>query len=150
MIRILATAIAVLFGIATLFAGGRVLLGSDPGYVVFRPLLVYNVLMGLAYVAAGIIFWRSARGPERGGRDLPAQPGGAAGDPGAVPHRRRRGGGQPARDDPAHGGVAAAVRGHVLGGTVTRGTHVRLKHAAARPARAHCGLPDLPLRRPLA
>ncbi|HQY81851.1 hypothetical protein [Thermomonas sp.] len=61
MIRILATAIAVLFGIATLFAGGRVLLGSDPGYVVFRPLLVYNVLMGLAYVAAGIIFWRSAR-----------------------------------------------------------------------------------------
>ena len=31
MIRILATAIAVLFGIATLFAGGRVLLGSDPG-----------------------------------------------------------------------------------------------------------------------
>ena len=61
MIRILATAIAVLFGIATLFAGGRVLLGSDPGYVVFRPLLVYNVLMGLAYVAAGIIFWRTGR-----------------------------------------------------------------------------------------
>lgn len=31
--------IAILFGIATIFAGGRVLLGADPGYVVFRPLL---------------------------------------------------------------------------------------------------------------
>ena len=52
-------AVAVLFGAATLLAGGRVLLGSDPGYEVFRPLLIYNTAMGLAYLAAGIAVWRS-------------------------------------------------------------------------------------------
>lgn len=57
--QMLIVAIAVLFGIATLFAGGRVLLGFDPGYVVFRPLLVYNTTMGAAYVAAGVIIGRS-------------------------------------------------------------------------------------------
>lgn len=51
--------IAVLFGIATIIAGTRVLTGSDPGYIVFRPLLVYNTAMGIAYVAAGVIAWRS-------------------------------------------------------------------------------------------
>ena len=59
IVRTGAAAIAVLFGIMTLFAGGRVLLGSDPGYVVFRPLLLYNTLMGLAYIAAGLAIWRS-------------------------------------------------------------------------------------------
>jgi hypothetical protein len=52
--------VAILFGLATVVAGLRVLTGSDPGYVVFRPLLIYNAAMGLAYVAAGIIAWRSA------------------------------------------------------------------------------------------
>ena len=51
--------IAVLFGIATIIAGTRVLTGSDPGYIVFLPLLVYNTAMGIAYVAAGVIAWRS-------------------------------------------------------------------------------------------
>ncbi|MFN2315315.1 MAG: hypothetical protein ABR551_04480 [Gemmatimonadales bacterium] len=55
----LAAAVAGLFGIATLSAGGRVLLGSDPGYVVFRPLLIYNTMMGVAYLAAGVTIWRS-------------------------------------------------------------------------------------------
>lgn len=59
IVRILAAGIAVLFGVATLFAGSRVLLGSDPGYEVFRPLLVYNTAMGIAYLAAGIAIWRS-------------------------------------------------------------------------------------------
>lgn len=59
IVRIIATCIAVLFGVVTLFAGGRVLLGSDPGYEVFRPLLVYNTAMGVAYLAAGIAIWRS-------------------------------------------------------------------------------------------
>jgi hypothetical protein len=59
IVRILATCIAVLFGVATIFAGSRVLLGSDPGYEVFRPLLVYNTAMGVAYLAAGIAIWRS-------------------------------------------------------------------------------------------
>lgn len=55
--RVLAVT-GVLFGIATIFAGGSVLAGSDPGYAVYRPLLVYNTAMGLAYVAAGHIAWR--------------------------------------------------------------------------------------------
>jgi hypothetical protein len=52
-------AVALLFGVVTLFAGGRVLLGFDPGYVVFRPLLIYNTAMGFAYLAAGITIWRN-------------------------------------------------------------------------------------------
>jgi hypothetical protein len=59
IVQILAAAVAVLFGLATLFAGGRVLLGSDPGYEVFRPLLLYNTAMGVAYLAAGVTVWRS-------------------------------------------------------------------------------------------
>jgi hypothetical protein len=59
LVRATVVAVAVLFGVATLFAGGRVLLGSDPGYVVFRPLLIYNTAMGMAYLAAGITVWRN-------------------------------------------------------------------------------------------
>jgi hypothetical protein len=50
---------AALFGFATINAGSRVLTGSDPGYIVFRPLLIYNTAMGIAYVAAGVIAWRN-------------------------------------------------------------------------------------------
>ena len=60
----IAAAVGVLFGLVTIVAGGRVLLGSDPGYIVFRPLLIYNATMGLAYVAAGVLIWRSL-GPGR-------------------------------------------------------------------------------------
>jgi hypothetical protein len=56
--RILAL-VAAVFGIATLLAGGRVLAGSDPGYVVFRPLLIYNTLMGMVYLTAAVIIWRN-------------------------------------------------------------------------------------------
>jgi len=60
--NILATA-GILFGLATIMAGSRVLLGADPGYLVFRPLLIFNTTMGFVYVAAGIIAWRNvARG----------------------------------------------------------------------------------------
>jgi hypothetical protein len=55
--------VAALFGIATLVAGARVLLGADPGYTVFRPLLIYNTAMGMAYLAAGVVAWRNV---ERG------------------------------------------------------------------------------------
>jgi len=51
--------VATLFGLATIIAGIRVLTGSDPGYIVFRPLLIYNIAMGMGYVAAGAIAWRS-------------------------------------------------------------------------------------------
>jgi len=63
IIRAILALIAVLFGIATIFAGGRVFLGSNPGYVVFRPLLIYNTAMGVAYLGAGAVLWRS---PVRG------------------------------------------------------------------------------------
>lgn len=53
--------VAALFGLATILAGTRVLTGADPGYVVLRPLLVYNTLMGLAYVAAAVLAWRSTK-----------------------------------------------------------------------------------------
>lgn len=59
LVQTILAAVAVLFGIATLLAGGRVLLGADPGYMVFLPLLVYNTAMGAAYVAAGIAIWRN-------------------------------------------------------------------------------------------
>jgi len=53
--------VAVLFGLLTIFAGTRVLLGSDPGYTVFRPLLIFNTAMGIVYVAAGVIAWRNLK-----------------------------------------------------------------------------------------
>ena len=68
--RILAF-VAIAFGLLTVFAGGRVLAGADPGYVVFRPLLVFNFAMGFVYVAAGVAALRSAElGKRRGRRDL--------------------------------------------------------------------------------
>jgi hypothetical protein len=57
--RILAIG-GVAFGVLTLFAGGRVLLaGADPGYVVYRPLLVFNTMMGVAYIVVGAALWRA-------------------------------------------------------------------------------------------
>lgn len=53
--------VAVAFGLATIAAGTRVLLGADPGYVVAWPLLVFNTVMGFAYVAAGATAWRNPR-----------------------------------------------------------------------------------------
>ena len=53
--------VAVLFGLLTIFAGTRVLLGSNPGYIVYQPLLIYNVVMGVVYVVAGIIAWSNIK-----------------------------------------------------------------------------------------
>ncbi len=49
--------VAVIFGLVTFIAGTRVLTGSDPGYKVFLPLLLYNTVMGVVYIAAGITMW---------------------------------------------------------------------------------------------
>jgi hypothetical protein len=49
---------AILFGIATVVAGARALVGAGPGYVVYRPLLVFNTAMGFAYGAVGVMAWR--------------------------------------------------------------------------------------------
>jgi hypothetical protein len=59
--RGVAAAVAALFGLATVIAGTRVLSGADPGYVVFRPLLVFNTAMGIAYLAAALAIWQSLR-----------------------------------------------------------------------------------------
>ena len=60
VLQLLIALIAVAFGVLTLFVGTRVLRGADPGYVVFRPLLVYNVVMGGVYVLAGVLIGRGA------------------------------------------------------------------------------------------
>ncbi len=63
VLRTAAAVIAVLFGLATLGAGVSVLAGADPGYLVFRPLLLFNTAMGLAYVGAGLAMrWRPQAG----------------------------------------------------------------------------------------
>ena len=53
---------AIIFGLVTLWAGGTVLSGRNPGYVVYRPLLVFNTVMGAVYVAAGVLAWRRVTG----------------------------------------------------------------------------------------
>jgi len=58
LIQYILALVAILFGLVTVFAGTRVLLGTDPGYIVFRPLLIYNTVMGFAYIVAGIMTWR--------------------------------------------------------------------------------------------
>lgn len=58
IVHLVLVLVAVLFGAATLVVGTRVLSGHDPGYVVFRPLLLYNIAMGFAYIAAGVVAWR--------------------------------------------------------------------------------------------
>jgi hypothetical protein len=50
--------IAGLFGLVTIFSGFRVLFElTDPGYVVFLPILIFNTLMGIIYLLAGWFIW---------------------------------------------------------------------------------------------
>lgn len=56
-----AIVVALLFGVLTLFAGTRVLLGADPGHAVLRPLLLFNTAMGAAHVAAAVLLRRDLR-----------------------------------------------------------------------------------------
>lgn len=58
-IRVAVVAVAGLFGLLTLFAGTRILLGGDPGYTVYRPLLTYNTVMGLAYLGGAVFAWKN-------------------------------------------------------------------------------------------
>lgn len=58
-----AAGIALVFGVVTVVAGASVLAGRDPGYLVYRPLLIFNTAMGVAYAAAAVLIWRDlARG----------------------------------------------------------------------------------------
>jgi hypothetical protein len=58
--QLLVAVVALVFGLVTLWAGGTVLAGRDTGYVVYQPLLLFNTVMGVAYLAAGVIAWRRA------------------------------------------------------------------------------------------
>lgn len=58
-IQKIASVVAVVFGIITLITSSRILyLGSDPGYYVFLPLLIFNHIMGIAYIVAGYQIWK--------------------------------------------------------------------------------------------
>ena len=52
---------AAMFGVATAIVGTRALLGAGPGYVIYLPLLRFNAIMGVAYVAVGVIAWRNLK-----------------------------------------------------------------------------------------
>jgi hypothetical protein len=49
----------VIFGLITIISGGSVLLGSNPGYIVFLPLVIFNTVMGFAYIVSGAMAWRN-------------------------------------------------------------------------------------------
>ena len=58
---------ALILGIVSLLAGGRVLLGiGDPGYHVVMPVLVFNTAMGAVYALVGAVIHRSAAYGRRG------------------------------------------------------------------------------------
>lgn len=60
MIQKIGSAIAVIFGLITLFASSRILyFGADAGYMVFQPLLIFNHIMGFCYLAAGYVIWNN-------------------------------------------------------------------------------------------
>lgn len=56
--KIIAAVIAIIFSLLTIVEGSTVLLGiSVQDYIVFTPLLVYNVIMGVVGLFAGSIIW---------------------------------------------------------------------------------------------
>ena len=58
IIRIIAV-LASIIGIMAAITGSRVLLGNfDPGYQYFTTLIVYNVIMGLVSLLAGVLIWQ--------------------------------------------------------------------------------------------
>jgi len=59
-IRKIVAGIAILLGLTSVVVGTRVLMGwFDPGYVTFPLLIIYNVIMGLVSILAGIFIWKN-------------------------------------------------------------------------------------------
>lgn len=57
--RRLSALAAAVFGVLTLVAGGRILLGfGEAGYVVVRPILLFNTAMGVLYLVAAVLIVR--------------------------------------------------------------------------------------------
>lgn len=62
LFKIIAAVIAIIFSLLTIVEGSTVLLGiSVQDYTVFKPLLVYNVIMGIVGVLAGGAIWVNTR-----------------------------------------------------------------------------------------
>lgn len=58
IIKIVAV-LAAIMGIMPTITGSRVLLGMfDPGYQYFTTLIVYNIILGIISVIAGIFIWQ--------------------------------------------------------------------------------------------
>jgi hypothetical protein len=54
----IAAAVAIVFSLLTVVEGAQVLFGlSQQEYVVFTPLLIYNILMGLVGFITGVMLW---------------------------------------------------------------------------------------------
>jgi hypothetical protein len=57
----IAAVLAVIIGAMAVFAGGRVLLGNDPGYYVIDWLPVYNFAMGvISILVLAVLIWRNS------------------------------------------------------------------------------------------
>lgn len=55
-------AIAVLFSLLSIIEGSKVLLGiSNQGYIVFVPLLIYNLVMAFVGIIVGITIWFNSK-----------------------------------------------------------------------------------------
>lgn len=58
----IAAVLAFVIGAMAVFAGGRVLLGADPGYYVIDWLPVYNFAVGVVTVGiTAVLIWRNGR-----------------------------------------------------------------------------------------
>ena len=57
----IAGGVAAVFGVLSVFSGGRTLLGSADMGAVVPFVLWFNTLAGLAYIVAGLALWRSWR-----------------------------------------------------------------------------------------
>lgn len=56
--RKIAAIVAIVFSLLTIVEGSQVLFGiTQHAYIVFTPLLIYNILMGLVGLIAGIMLW---------------------------------------------------------------------------------------------
>lgn len=60
--KIIAAVIAIIFSLLTIVEGSQVLLGlSVPGYSIFTPLLVYNIIMGLIGLFTSFVIWANTK-----------------------------------------------------------------------------------------
>ncbi len=59
LLKVVLSFIVCAFGLVTVITGTSVLRGSDPGYTVFVPLLIYNSIMGVLYIITGVMAWRN-------------------------------------------------------------------------------------------